>query len=71
MARRSRDVVAGLGDEGEGVGAEAEDEGRDDVGQRQRHGELQDALHLRLAAEAWTCMLMSSLCRGDWRFNFG
>ena len=40
------EVVAGLGDEGQGVGAEAEDKGGDDVGKGQHHGELQDALHL-------------------------
>ncbi len=45
------DVVAGLGDEGEGVGAEAEDEGRDDVGRGERHGDLEDALHLAV----WGC----------------
>ena len=38
--------MAGLGDEGEGVGAEAEDEGRDDVGRGERHGDLEDSLHL-------------------------
>ena len=40
------DVVAGLGDEGQGVGSEAEDEGRDDVGRGERHGDLEDVLHL-------------------------
>ena len=40
------EVVAGFGDEGQGVGTEAEDESGDDVGEGQRHGELQDALHL-------------------------
>ena len=40
------DVVAGLGDKCEGVGAEAEDEGGDDVREGQHHGELQDTLHL-------------------------
>ena len=34
------EVVACLGDEREGVGAEAEDEGGDDVGEGQHHGEL-------------------------------
>ena len=41
-----RDVVAGLGDEREGVGAEAEEEGRDDVEQREHERELEDALHV-------------------------
>ena len=40
------EVVAGFGDEGQGVGAEAEDESGDDVGEGQRHGELQNPLHL-------------------------
>ena len=40
------EVMAGFGDEGQGMGAETEDEGGDDVGECQRHGELQDALHL-------------------------
>jgi len=40
------EVVSSLGDEGQGVGAEAKDESGEDVGEGQRHGELQDALHL-------------------------
>ena len=40
------EVMAGLGDEGQRMGAEAEDECGDDVGEGQHHGELQDALHL-------------------------
>ena len=34
------DVVAGLGDEGEGVGAQAEVEGGEDIGRGERHREL-------------------------------
>ena len=44
------DVVAGFGDEGEGVGTKAEVEGGKDVGRRQRHRELQDALHFPVRA---------------------
>ncbi len=39
------DVVAGLGDEREGVGADAEVEGRRDVGEGERHRDLEDGLH--------------------------
>jgi hypothetical protein len=41
-----RDVVAGLGDEGEGVGADSEVEGRDDVAESGGKRELQHLLHL-------------------------
>ena len=40
------DIVAGLRHQRERVGAKAKVEGRDDVGQRERHGKLQNALHL-------------------------
>ena len=44
------DVVAGLGDECEGVGSQTVVEGREDVSGRERHRELQDALHLAVRA---------------------
>ncbi len=44
------EVVAGLGDEGERVGAEAEDKGGDDVEGGRGHGDFEDALH----AAVWT-----------------
>ena len=45
---RVRNVVPGLGDERERMGAESGDEGHDDIGQRQHQGEPQDVLHLRV-----------------------
>jgi len=39
------DVVSGLGDEGQGVGAETEEECCHNIGKREHHGDLQDALH--------------------------
>jgi len=43
-------VVAGLGDEGEGVGSEAEEEGGRDVGEGEQHGELEHSLDLAVRA---------------------
>ena len=40
------EVMASLGDKGQRVGAEAEYKGGDDVGEGQRHGKLQNTLHL-------------------------
>lgn len=63
------EVVAGLGDEGQGVGAEAKDEGGDDVGEGQRHGELQNALHLAVRRGDHVHDL--SVVRRRARFNAG
>ena len=52
-----REVVAGLGDEGEGVRAQAEGERRHDVGRGWRRAEMQeDALHPARVGPATRCM---------------
>ena len=61
------EVVAGLGYEGQGVGAQTEDEGGDDVGEGQRHGELQNPLHL--AVRRGDHVHVFSVVRVGTRFN--
>ncbi len=61
------DVVAGFGDEGQGVGAEAEDESRNYISEGQPHGELQDALHLAVRGGDHVHGL--SVVLGRWWFN--
>jgi hypothetical protein len=63
--------VPGLGDERERMGADSGDEGHDDIGQRQDQGEPQNVLHLRIGGRGVNVHALSSLCRGDGRFNFG
>ena len=62
------DVVSGLGQQGEGVRAQTEDEGREDVEKRERQRQLEDALHrgVRLPVTMHISIVSSDGLAGPW-----